>query len=108
MQNIPVIKMGIISVSRGCFPIALSEMRRHNIVEAYGTDLYECPICVETELDAKKAVEDVKAAGVDALCVFLGNFGPETPETMIAVAYFPNALKQKRSHNIVEAYGTDL
>ena len=84
MQNIPVIKMGIISVSRGCFPIALSEMRRHNIVEAYGTDLYECPICVETELDAKKAVEDVKAAGVDALCVFLGNFGPETPETMIA------------------------
>ena len=47
-------------------------------------DLYECPICVETELDAKKAVEDVKAAGVDALVVFLGNFGRETPETMIA------------------------
>lgn len=84
MQNIPVVKMGIISVSRGCFPIELSEMRRHNVAKAYGADLYECPICVETELDAKKAVEDVKAAGVDALVVFLGNFGPETPETMIA------------------------
>ena len=84
MQNIPVVKMGIISVSRSCFPVALSEMRRHNVVNAYGADLYECPICVETELDAKKAVEDVKAAGVDALVVFLGNFGPETPETMIA------------------------
>ena len=54
MQNIPVVKMGIISVSRGCFPIELSEMRRHNVAKAYGADLYECPICVETELDAKK------------------------------------------------------
>ncbi len=66
--------MGIISVSRSCFPVALSEMRRHNVVNAYGADLYECPICVETELDAKKAVEDVKAAGVDALVVFLAAF----------------------------------
>ncbi|NCB62460.1 MAG: fucose isomerase [Clostridia bacterium] len=84
MNNIPAIKMGIISVSRGCFPITLSEQRRRNIVAAYGAGLYECPICVETEIDAAKAVADVKAAGVDALCVFLGNFGPETPETMIA------------------------
>lgn len=42
------------------------------------------PVTVENELDAKKAVEDVKAAGVNALVVFLGNFGPETPETLIA------------------------
>ena len=31
-----------------------------------------------------KAVADVKAAGCNALVVFLGNFGPETPETLIA------------------------
>ena len=84
MNNIPEIKMGIISVSRGCFPIALSEKRRANVVKAYGDGLYECPICVETELDARRAVDDVKAQGVNALVVFLGNFGPETPETMIA------------------------
>ena len=30
------------------------------------------------------AVEEVKAAGCNALTVFLGNFGPETPETLIA------------------------
>lgn len=84
MNNIPQIKMGIISVSRGCFPIALSERRRANVVKAYGDGLYECPICVETEADAQRAVADVKAAGVDALVVFLGNFGPETPETLIA------------------------
>lgn len=84
MTNIPELKVGIISVSRSCFPISLSEQRRKNIVAAYGEGLYECPICVETELDAQKAVEDIKTAGVNALCVFLGNFGPETPETMIA------------------------
>ena len=84
IQNIPQVKMGLIAVSRSCFPRALSERRRTAVKAAYGEDLYECPICVENELDARKAVDDVKAAGVNALCVYLGNFGPETPETMIA------------------------
>lgn len=84
MNNIPEIKMGIIAVSRSCFPITLSERRRDAVAAAYGDELYVCPVCVETELDARRAVEDVEAAGVNALCVFLGNFGPETPETMIA------------------------
>ena len=84
MNNIPVIKMGVIAVSRGCFPIALSERRRDAVCAAYGPELYRCPICVVSEEDARRAVDDVLAAGVDALCVYLGNFGPETPETMIA------------------------
>ena len=28
MENIPVIKLGLVAVSRDCFPIALSEKRR--------------------------------------------------------------------------------
>lgn len=83
-NNIPTVKMGIIAVSRDCFPIALSTQRRKNIVAAYGEGLYECPITVENELDMLKAVDDVKTAGCNALVVFLGNFGPETPETEIA------------------------
>ena len=83
-MNIPEVKLGIIAVSRDCFPIALSTQRRKNIVAAYGEGLYECPITVENELDAAAAVKDVKAAGCNALVVFLGNFGPETPETLIA------------------------
>ena len=82
-MNIPEVKLGIIAVSRDCFPIALSTQRRKNIVAAYGEGLYECPITVENELDALKALEDVKAHGVNALVVFLGNFGPETPETLL-------------------------
>ena len=86
MQNIPQIKMGLISVSRGCFPISLSERRRRAVASAYAKhgEIYDCPVTVENQTDAQKAVADVKANGVNALCVFLGNFGPETPETMIA------------------------
>ena len=80
LTNIPQVNLGIIAVSRDCFPIALSTQRRKNIVAAYGEGLYECPITVENEADALKALDDVKAHGVNALVVFLGNFGPETAE----------------------------
>ena len=83
MINIPEVKMGIIAVSRSCFPAALAERRRKAVAAAYGEDLYECPVIVESQTDAKAAVDDIKAAGVNALVVFLGNFGPETPETLI-------------------------
>lgn len=83
MQNIPSVKLGLISVSRDCFPISLSETRRGAVAKAYG-DIYECKVTVENEVDMLKAVEDVTKAGVNALVVFLGNFGPETPEVMLA------------------------
>ncbi len=83
LKNIPEVKLGVIAVSRSCFPMALSERRRAALVKAYQKPLYECPVTVENELDARRAVDDVKANGVNALVVFLGNFGPETPETLI-------------------------
>lgn len=82
-HNIPEVKLGIVAVSRDCFPIELSISRREAVVKAYGEGIYNCPVTVENELDALKALEDVKAAGVNALVVFLGNFGPETPETLL-------------------------
>ena len=84
MFNVPEVKLGIIAVSRDCFPITLSKARGQAIVKAYGEGLYECPVTVENECDALKALEDVSKAGCNALVVFLGNFGPETPETLIA------------------------
>ncbi len=84
MQNIPEVKLGLIAVSRDCFPIGLSIARREAIVKTCGGNIYECPVTVENEKDMLQAVEDVKAAGCNALVVFLGNFGPETPETLIA------------------------
>ena len=84
MQNIPEVKLGIIAVSRDCFPISLSIARRQAIVKACEGGLYECPVTVENEKDMLAAVADIQAAGCNALVVFLGNFGPETPETLIA------------------------
>ena len=86
-NNIPEVKMGLIAVSRDCFVISLSERRRAAVAAAYeklGGEIYECKVTVENEKDMLRAVEDVKAAGCTALVVFLGNFGPETPETLIA------------------------
>ncbi len=83
-QNIPQVKLGIIAVSRDCFPIQLSQARRAAVVRAFGKGVYECPVTVENEPDMLKAVADVTENGCNALTVFLGNFGPETPETLIA------------------------
>ena len=86
-QNIPQVKLGIVAVSRDCFVISLSEKRRKAIVDSYtaaGGSIYEAKTTVENENDMKKALDEVRSAGCNALVVFLGNFGPETPETMLA------------------------
>ncbi len=90
MNNMPKIKLGIVAVSRDCFPESLSVNRRKALVEAYkenydAEDIYECPICiVESEIHMVQALEDIKKAGCNALCVYLGNFGPEISETLLA------------------------
>ena len=90
MNNIPKMKVGIVAVSRDCFPESLSVNRRKALVEAYKAkydeaDIYECPVCiVESEIHMVQALEDIKAAGCNALCVYLGNFGPEISETLLA------------------------
>lgn len=90
MNNTPEVKVGIVAVSRDCFPESLSVTRRQNLVKAYrekygDNDIYECPVCiVESEIHMMQALEDIKKAGCNALCVYLGNFGPEISETMLA------------------------
>ena len=90
MINIPEVKIGIVAVSRDCFPEELSVNRRKALVDAYkakydAADIYECPVCiVESEIHMEQALADVKAAGCNALVVYLGNFGPEISETMLA------------------------
>ena len=89
-MNKPTVKVGIVAVSRDCFPESLSVTRRQNLVNAYkakynADEIYECPVCiVESEIHMMQALEDIKKAGCNALCVYLGNFGPEISETMLA------------------------
>ena len=90
MSNLPEVKIGVVAVSRDCFPESLSVNRRKALMKAYtekyGTDsVYECPVCiVESEIHMVQALEDIKKAGCNALCVYLGNFGPEISETLLA------------------------
>ena len=87
MKNIPEVNLGIIAVSRDCFPVTLSESRRKAVAAACakkGISIFEAKTVVENENDGLKAVEEINKAGCNALVVFLGNFGPETPETLIA------------------------
>ena len=89
-NNIPKAKVGIVAVSRDCFPESLSVNRRKALIAAYSAkydpaDIYECPVCiVESEIHMMEALEDIKKAGCNALCVYLGNFGPEISETLLA------------------------
>lgn len=86
MNNMPEEKIGIVAVSRDCFPMSLSENRRKAVVAAYQKkygEIYECPVCVENELDMRSALADVTDAGCNALVVYLGNFGPESSETLL-------------------------
>ena len=87
MINMPEVKLGIVAVSRDCFPITLSENRRKAVAAAYEGELYECPTVVESERDMQKALQELREAGCNALVVYLGNFGPETAETLL-VKYF--------------------
>ena len=89
-ENLPKVKVGVVAVSRDCFPESLSVDRRKALIKAYedkyGTDdIYECPVCiVESEIHMVQALEDVKKAGCNAIVVYLGNFGPEISETLLA------------------------
>ena len=87
MQNIPVVKLGIVAVSRDCFPIELSRKRRSNVVAAckeLKVPVVEIETIIENERDVLKALDEVKQKNINALAIYLGNFGPEGPTTLLA------------------------
>lgn len=70
MNNMPKTKIGIVAVSRDCFPESLSVTRREALIKAYKEkydpeDIYECPVCiVESEIHMVQALEDIKKQDV--------------------------------------------
>lgn len=107
MKNNVEVKLGVIAVSRDCFVISLSERRRKELVQSFaktGGSITEIQTTVENEKDMLKAVDEANGAGCNALVVLLGNFGPETPETLIA-KYFDGPVMYIAS---AEESGDDL
>lgn len=112
MNNMPKEKIAIVAVSRDCFPMTLSENRRRAVVKAYNEkygEIYECPVCIENENDMRRALADVKGAGCNALVVYLGNFGPESSETLLIKEFEgPSMLvaaSEETKDNLVQGRG---
>lgn len=87
MNNVPEVKPGIIAVSRDCFPAELSKKRRMALIDACqqkNLPVVELETIVENENDTINALQEIQEKQVNALVIFLGNFGPEGPTTLLA------------------------
>ena len=87
MNNMPEVVMGLLAVSRDCFPIELSRKRRSMVAEecaGRNIAVVELKTTVESENDVVQALEEIRATKVNALVLYLGNFGPEGPTTLLA------------------------
>jgi len=86
MQNIPQVKVGIIAVSRDCFPIELSRKRRIKLIQECKdkkVPVAEIKTIIESEKDIASALKEIENKKINALVVYLGNFGPEGPTTKL-------------------------
>lgn len=87
MINMPDVKTGLIAVSRDCFPIELSRERKNRVArecKRQNIPLIDCDTVVENEHDVLKALDELEKRDVNALVIYLGNFGPEGPLSMLA------------------------
>ena len=112
LKNTPVVKMGVVAVSRDCFPIELSKARLKNVVaecRKLKLKIVPCKTIIESETDAMAAVEEMKEAGVNAVAVYLGNFGPEGPTTIFAeklsVPFMLCAAAEESKDSLVDGRG---
>ena len=86
MLNQPKVKLGIVGVSRDCFPAALTKKRlaalMAEVKKAKLDGVVDCPVTIENEADTMAALAWASKEGINAVCMFLGNFGPEGPTTL--------------------------
>lgn len=89
-SNVPEVKVGLIAVSRDCFPVELSRRRRLALAEEcrkLKLPVTELETIIENENDVLKAREEIRDKKVNALVIYLGNFGPEGPTTILAQSF---------------------
>ncbi len=86
ISNLPVVRLGIVAVSRDCFPIELSRRRRDALADACrrgGLEVETVSAIVENEGHLEAVERELAERQVNALVVYLGNFGPEGPTTRL-------------------------
>ncbi len=116
MINQPVVKLGIVGVSRDCFPIELTKSRlaalMAEVKKAGLPEVYDCPVVIENDVDTYKALDWAKSNGINAVCMFLGNFGPEGPTTLFVQKFGGPAMvlaaKEEGKANLANDRGDAL
>ncbi|HEX9079767.1 MAG TPA: hypothetical protein VF795_09270, partial [Desulfuromonadaceae bacterium] len=73
MKNIPTVSMGLLAVSRDCFPLELSKQRRQKVIEACrarAIPVAELETIVEHESDVAPALREIAGKGINALTIY--------------------------------------
>lgn len=89
-KNYPVVKLGIVISSRNNFSEKLSQKSAEDLGKLLNEENLKtiiCPDLVEREERVSDILEFLKKEGCNALAVILGNFGAETPETILAECF---------------------
>ena len=112
MKNTPKINLGIVAVSRDCFPLELSKKRKEEVIVECKTKniaINEIETIVQTEKDSLKALEEIRQKNVNALVIFLANFGPEGPTTILAQRFDGPvmfvAAAEETANNLIQGRG---
>lgn len=85
LTNMPEVKIGIVGVSRDCFPARLTQKRLAALMaalEKQKVNTVACPVIIENERQALAACDDLIGQGCNAAVAYLGNFGPEGPSAL--------------------------
>jgi L-fucose isomerase-like protein len=83
--NMPGVKIGVVAVSRDCFPLSLSQKRLDALCAALKKkklEFHKCSVVIENEKHALRALKELSARKCNAAVVYLGNFGPEGPTSL--------------------------
>ena len=87
LLNAPAVKLMLVGVSRDCFPVELARTRSGSLAKACkerGLKIATCKTIIENEADAVAALAELEAGGCNAAVIYLGNFGPEGPLSILA------------------------
>ncbi|MBD3412807.1 MAG: fucose isomerase [Candidatus Aminicenantes bacterium] len=112
MINIPEIRIGMVAVSRDCFPIELSRKRKEQVIQVclkQNTHVVPVNTIIENEKDVITALKEIKEKQINALVVYLGNFGPEGPTTLLAKQFegpcMFTAAAEEPKNNLIQDRG---
>ena len=95
LMNTPEVKLGVVGVSRDCFPASLTRRRLDQLMTELGkagVQAQACSVVIEAENDATAALAELRDKGCNAVVVYLGNFGPEGPTTLFIKKFHGPAM----------------